>query len=185
MPRRQNLSTKQRKAAIQEKRAIKRGDIPPPDPGSKYHPKKRSQHGRGLPPVNEEKIQSARKLQSSFLKHSPSFLALQKELASTVPLPRSVPETAVYLPNEIMSLVDELGCPRRPKWRFDMTKKEVDLNEERGFAQWQITVQEKLAEWRGVSTESGPIPASEKTAIKSPTYYEQNLEVWRQLCDLF
>lgn len=170
------LSTKQKKANLQEKRAIKRGDIAPPEP-SRPIPK-RPQHGRPgtarLPPVNQDKIESARKLQSAFLKHSPAFLAHSKLLASTVPLPDPIPEDAKYLPQEVYTLPDDLGCPKRPKWRFDMAKKEVELNEEREFVRWHADTISKIDKWRNVEDE-------DLSRVKSPTYYERNLEVWRQL----
>ena len=182
MARKKPISNKMRKTQLQEKRAVKRGDIPPPEP-SKPRPK-RPQHGRPgsarLPPVNENKIEVARKLQSSFLKLSPSFLALSKQIASIVPLLRPIPPSSRHLPMGLFEVSDDLGCPRRPKWRFDMTKREVELNEERAFTQWQKEALTKLDKWRGVANnaEEGYVSPSN---IKSPSYFEQNLEVWRQL----
>lgn len=65
-----------------------------------------------------------------------------------------------------------------------MTKKEVEVNEERQFQVWLEGAKTKMQAWRGMSLESTEdrILSGE---IKSPSYFELNLEVWRQLCALF
>ncbi|KAF8313837.1 P-loop containing nucleoside triphosphate hydrolase protein [Clavulina sp. PMI_390] len=186
MPRRKPVSAKQRKAQLQEKRAIKRGDLPPPDPSTARRPnKKRPGHANvrnNLPRDSNEvdKVQAARKLQSAFMKPSPSFLDLSKRIAASRALPRPLPQEVVYPPPELMNPASDLGCPRRPKWRFDMSKKEVEVNEERQFEVWLKGAKTKIAEWRGIDLESTEdrIATGE---IKSPSYFELNLEVWRQL----
>lgn len=185
MPRRKPASTKQRKAQIQEKRAIKRGDIPAPDPSTTRRTlSKRPGHGRPgqavRDPAQIDKVQAARKLQSAFMKPSPSFLDLSKRLAASVPLPRPISPDALHPSSDIWDVPDDLGCPRRPKWRFDMTKKEVEVNEERQFEGWLKTAKQRIEKWRGLGLES----TEERIAsgeIKSPSYFELNLEVWRQL----
>lgn len=37
---------------------------------------------------------------------------------------------------------------RRPKWRYDQTKKEVEKNEEGMFAKWLAAVDSEVDEWR-------------------------------------
>lgn len=187
MPRKKPASAKQRKAQLQEKRAIKRGDHPPPDPSISRRPnRKRPGNGRApgqaaRDPAQADKVQAARKLQSAFMKPSPSFLDLSKRLAASVPLPRPIPADALHPSSEIWDVPDDLGCPRRPKWRFDMAKKEVEVNEERQFDTWLKTAKGKVEKWRGLELESTEerIVSGE---VKSPSYFELNLEVWRQLC---
>ncbi|KDQ14426.1 hypothetical protein BOTBODRAFT_32560 [Botryobasidium botryosum FD-172 SS1] len=191
--RRKPISTKQRKAELQLKRAIKRGDVSPPPPQSaKSRGKKRripiGSGGAAQDPavaaLAANRIESSRKLQSAFLRLSPSFLALAKQIASTVPLPRPIPDSARYLPEAISSPRSALTCPKRPKWRYDMEKKEVEKNEEAVFKVWERDVSEKIEAWRkggeedSAGTEAG---AQSESAPRSPTYYERNLEVWRQL----
>lgn len=38
--------------------------------------------------------------------------------------------------------------PRRPKWRYEMSKKEVEMNEEGVFKKWLSGCDEVIAEWR-------------------------------------
>lgn len=179
MPRRKPLSTKQRKAQLQEKRAIKRGEVPPKPLQSQS---KRRGHASYTP--QNEKITAARKLQSAFVRPSPSFLDLSKQLAATVPLQRPLPHENIYLPSDLLNAPHDLDCPRRPKWRYDMTKKEVEINEERQFGAWLKATKSKFDAWRGVdlqSTEDHVLSGK----IRSPSYFELNLEVWRQLWAVF
>lgn len=187
-PRKVAFSAKQRRAQLLEKRAIKRGDIEAPDPSdvSRRTKKKRvAHHGRTvtLPPGAvdpEERAQAARKLQSSFLKPSRSFLDLSQLLASTVPLPRPLPSDALYPSSSLWDANDDIGCPRRPKWRFDSTKAHVEDNEKRQYEQWLEEAKGKINTWRGAELESSE-ERIESGEVKSPSYFETNLEVWRQL----
>ena len=191
MARKKPASAKQRKAQLQEKRAVKRGDLPAPEP-SRPRPK-RPGHGRAPEPRDPnqvDKIQAARKLQSAFLKPSAPFLEMSKHLAASIHLPRPIPDTArcpssLILSDEVLAtfdaITDELTCPKRPKWRFDHTKKEVETNEERTYEVWMQQTSTKMEKWRGADLE----PSEENVLsgqVKSPSYFELNLEVWRQLC---
>lgn len=98
-----------------------------------------------------------------------------------MPLPRPISSDTIYASPDLWDVPDDIGCPRRPKWRFDMTKKEVEVNEERQFESWLDSAKAKIETFRGVSLES----TEERVAsgeVKSPSYFELNLEVWRQLC---
>lgn len=192
MPRKKPASAKQRKVQLQEKRAVKRGDLPPPEP-SRPRPK-RPQQGRRNPdardPGQVDKVQAARKLQSAFLKPSASFLDITKHLAGSVLLPRPIPESARYpsafFPSSSAShnleniSSEELTCPKRPKWRFDQSKKEVETNEERQYQIWMGQTRTKMDQWRGVGQDSSE-ENIRSGRVKSPSYFELNLEVWRQL----
>jgi hypothetical protein len=192
---------------MQEKRAVKRGDAPPPEPKAK--PPRKTRHGPtgrslGAGP-SAANVDSARKLQSAFVKVGADFLEATKILASETPLPRPMPENASLFPADLISAPqttpsssDRLTCPKRPKWRFDMTKKEVEKNEEGLFKKWLDQMDGIVDNWRherngeessddGSSDET---PGSRKGSTRvtphlvprAPPHFERNLEVWRQLC---
>jgi hypothetical protein len=192
-PRRKPTSTRQKKADQQLKRAIKRGDVPQPGPKETPHNRKRRTGPTGRTvgePGNEAQIESARKLQSAFIQLPPKFLEETRNLASSLPLTRPIPyEHAIFHdfgydgdPN-----IAPLSCPKRPKWRFEMSKLEVERNEEGYFKKWLSETDQILVDWQNkqasaITTESvePPLPSMPR----SPTYFERNLEVWRQLCVL-
>jgi hypothetical protein len=196
MPRRKPTSTKQLKADRQLKRAVKRGDIPPPDPSSKQprRPRKGALIRVGQ---TQNVIESSRKLQSTFIKLPPTFLEDTKLLASLLVLPRPIPQGAALLTNnktggEDDVLLGQLSCPRRPKWRFDMTKTEVEKNEEGLHKKWITQMDQIVEDWQKGSinpkeSQDGDgadddQPRKVLQMPRSPTYFERNLEVWRQLC---
>ncbi|KIJ40336.1 hypothetical protein M422DRAFT_174008 [Sphaerobolus stellatus SS14] len=185
MPRRKPASAKQRKAQLQEKRAIKRGDIPVPPPQPKPHGRKGPGRSALEDPL-KEKDPSSKRLQSAFLKVEPAFLERSRQIASNEALSRSLSADAVILREQDVGLSSDsseaaqLTCPRRPKWRFDMSKKEVEANEEGLYKKWIAETDEHIKSWM----ESRSLETSEpeqEDIPGSPTYYERNLEVWRQL----
>ncbi|KAL1670708.1 hypothetical protein GGF50DRAFT_42024 [Schizophyllum commune] len=116
------------------------------------------------------------RLESSFIRLSPEFLEITKKRASDTPLPRPIPASHAIFPSEQSSTEGYVSCPRRPKWRYDQTKTEVEKNEEGLFRKWLAEADEKIngfADASDVLSAEGP--------IRSPCYYERNLEVWRQL----
>ncbi|KAI5898014.1 P-loop containing nucleoside triphosphate hydrolase protein [Schizophyllum commune H4-8] len=116
------------------------------------------------------------RLESSFIRLSPEFLEITKKRASDTPLPRPIPASHAIFPSEQSSADGYVSCLRRPKWRYDQTKTEVEKNEEALFRKWLAEADEKIngfADASDVLRADGP--------IRSPCYYERNLEVWRQL----
>lgn len=203
MPRRKPVSGKQRKEQLQEKRAIKRGDIekPPPTTSKRRPPVGRSQAQLRARVHSDDpnistaannaaaKIESSRKLQSAFRKVSPEFLALWKEKASNDVLPRPIPGQSKYFPIDLVEQphARDLSTPKRPKWRYDMSKKEVERNEEGMFDKWRTDMEDKVDAWRNSAVaimgegEEAEAAAKRAVTMRSPTFYEQNIEVWRQL----
>ncbi|THV07519.1 P-loop containing nucleoside triphosphate hydrolase protein [Dendrothele bispora CBS 962.96] len=167
MPRKKPTSTRKKKEEQQLKRAVKRGDAPPP-PKKPQHSKKYLAARSGPSAASD----SSRKLQSSFIKLSADYLDKTKALASNTPLIRPIPSNAILLP---MHVTDQgpLTCLRRPKWRFEMSKKEVERNEEGVFKKWMKQMDEIVDQWQNNDNHPSTPP--------SPTYFERNLEVWRQL----
>lgn len=190
MPKRP-VSGKQHKAELQLKRAIKRGEVPPPE--HKPTQKRRTKDVKSTPgrsarqQLSSGTVESAQKLQSSFHKLSPAFLDKTKHLAATLPLPR--PLTRIRLQPFVGSdKAAALTCPKRPKWRFDMSKNEVEKNEEGLFKKWIAHTDSIVSSWvedgvvnehdSGVALEAEAEPT---TMPRSTTYFERNIEVWRQL----
>lgn len=208
------MSNKQRKAELQLKRAIKRGDVeaPPPKPNEK-----RRTYGARVGNAANVTSQSTgvgtRKLESRFLKLSNEWLDHAKLVASTTALERPIPFKLAVLDtnsfNEIPSISESvesrsedtnnavivgskprsngvLVAPRRPKWRYDQTKKEVEKNEEGLFSKWLQETDQIVDHWRKAAThEASNTPTDDGNPNdifeRSPTYFERNLEVWRQL----
>lgn len=197
MPRRKPLSGKQKKEQQQIKRAIKRGDLPPPEPTKKPSRKRRlvkiGPTGKIVGRQNSDAaIASARKLQSAFIKLPPRFLEETKAIASTVPLTRPIPYDVAlchdFSADGLTTGQDALLCPKRPKWRFDMSKIEVEHNEEGVFKKWLAHADQLVEKWQANREPESPNPDETESryeaaplAPPSPTYFERNLEVWRQL----
>lgn len=218
--RKKPASAKQRKAKLQHQRAIKRGDAEP-DPPKDHKPRKPSArtHTRpqdpstsasaGLTPEHlkaQQIIASARRLQSSFVKLSPALLERSKILADRVLLTRPIPPDAAIWKLTSGRMEDskeeairkEMSCMRRPKWKYEQTKKEVEKNEEGVYAKWLDRMDGLVQSWveaadearrAGLEVEDGDrdpeLPPKEDEGVPpSPTIFERNLEVWRQLCVL-
>ncbi|KAI1789795.1 P-loop containing nucleoside triphosphate hydrolase protein [Ganoderma leucocontextum] len=200
MQRRKPFSAKQRKEQLQLKRAIKRGDVSPPPP-SKPDRHKKGRRGNILPSTTRTAAaDSTRRLESSFVKLPPAFLEKTKVLASTLPLARPIPPELAILPDvdKPLSAADPLACPRRPKWRYDMSKREVEANEEGLFNKWLYQTDATVNAWCNPGTHDAPQSSSAPVAHSeganrrdsgaiadqmplAPTSFERNLEVWRQL----
>lgn len=202
MPRKRITSTKQLKADRLLKRAVKRGDAPAPDPAAKKpkRPRKGGPKNRSAVPPSQSSqnaVESSRKLQSAFIKLPPSFLEDTKLLASSLILPRPIKPEDALLPAGMIGEEDDamnklLTCPKRPKWRFDMSKKEVETNEEGLHKKWITQMDEIVSDWQKgpeepnstaeqTEEEEAIKPEEPKQMPRSPTYFERNLEVWRQL----
>ncbi|KAJ6604808.1 hypothetical protein DFH09DRAFT_1123865 [Mycena vulgaris] len=172
-PRKRPTSSTKKKAATKLKRAVKRGDVPaePKQPVNRKH--------RG-PPVSDA-VQSSRKLQSAFVTLPALFLEQTKVLAARLSLTRPIPNQVRRFPSIDVDVESTLTCPRRPKWRFDMSKIEVERNEEGLFAKWLSQTDQSIEKWQE-QWQSPPDNDGQVTTMpRSTTYFERNLEVWRQL----
>lgn len=200
MQRRKPFSAKQRKEQLQLKRAIKRGDVSPPPP-SKPDRRKKRRTGNTLPSTTRPAAaDTTRRLESSFVKLSPAFLEKTKVLASALSLARPIPPRLAILPDVDKpqgSGADALACPRRPKWRYDISKREVEANEEGLFKKWLSQTDATVNAWCNLNNQDAPQISSAPVAPPegdqrdlgaiasqmppAPTSFERNLEVWRQL----
>ncbi|TFY70544.1 hypothetical protein EVG20_g2451 [Dentipellis fragilis] len=185
MPRRKPASNKQRKAELQLKRARKRADAQPDGAQLSSHHSKPS-------PSAQPAVVSARRLQSAFLKLSPDLLEQSKVLSARLPLPRPLlSHVAIWPVNSDRidaekedEMRTQMSCMKRPKWRYEMTKKEVEKNEEGLFAKWIAKTDQTVDDWVHAAEERRvqlADTAVEETMPPSPSIFERNLEVWRQL----
>ncbi|QRW24653.1 50S ribosome-binding GTPase [Rhizoctonia solani] len=174
MPRRKPFSAKQRKAQLQEKRAIKRGDLPGPIVDTNIKRTKKKAGGRRPATDSDAAVATAnraRMLISSFLKPSPQFLEASKKAASTEILVRPIPESSAILSPGICEVSDQ-----------GLT---FEKNEEGLFAKWIAQTDEAINTWRQANLV--PVQGTTESILPAPTYYERNIEVWRQLwrvCEL-
>lgn len=189
MPRRKPQSAKQKKLHLQDKRAVKRGDLTPADLAASStrlsNPKARFRN-------SEPQAADTKKLQSRFVTVSPEYLETTRNLAHSDTLIRPIPTKNALFPIELLERdVDKrLTCPARPKFRYDMTKKEVEKNEEGWFKRWMDTTGEIMDAWiEGAEKPVLAIEAEEASGSgeeaaewpRSVSWFETNLEVWRQL----
>lgn len=178
MTRRKPQSTKQRKAQLQIQRAVKRGDIPPPPKPAAQQ--KRASHAakRGLANVNSGSGVETKMLESRFMNRlDRTWLENARNVASNTVLVRPIPTSATILDASGLSGPNgkDLAAPRRPKWRYDQTKAEVEKNEEGIFTRWLGDTDAIIEKWRT------PEHNGSEANKRSPTYFERNLQVWRQL----
>ena len=186
MPRRKPASAKQRKAQLQDRRALKRGDI------DQLPVKPKASRRAATSSTNAEP--SSRRLQSRFISVTPAYLVLTRDLAHNVPLLRPIPASSAVFPIEILTGRDQEGkltCPARPRFRFEQSKKEVEMNEEGMFKKWLVGAEGVMKAWvEGKDEEEAKDPVAEgeedseegdQKWPRSPSWFETNLEVWRQL----
>jgi hypothetical protein len=61
-----------------------------------------------------------------------------------------------------------IDFPKRPKWSYDMKKEQVEQQEEDAFQAWKQAIYEKYGD-------------NQQDGSRQLSWFEQNLEVWRQL----
>ncbi|KAG1762922.1 P-loop containing nucleoside triphosphate hydrolase protein [Suillus occidentalis] len=191
-------SGKQRKAELQLKRAVKRGDIAPPEAQPRRKNFRRPPklgHSLDARLLADDASRAARKLQSQFVKLDPGFLETTKHLAATLPLTRPISADACLLGiDHAQSGSDQLSVPRRPKWKYTMSKDDVDANEQGYFRRWMTQTDAIVERWHNQNNQSvasgtdlgSAGPSDPDSAVQDkmpcpPTHFERNLEVWRQL----
>jgi hypothetical protein len=192
MPRRKPASAKQKKLYLQDKRAVKRGDLDVSELLTPAHkpsnPKSRFQKSD---PRDVEDV--SRKLQSKFVTVSSEYLERTRNLAHSEALIRPIPAEYALFPIELLERDQRkrLTCPSRPKFRYDMTKKEVEKNEEGWFRKWMKSTEEIMDDWidgedeekavTGEESEDAAEVGEKASWPRSVSWFETNLEVWRQL----
>ncbi|GHJ88881.1 hypothetical protein NliqN6_5283 [Naganishia liquefaciens] len=189
MPRRKPASAKQKKAAIQEHRAIKRGDyVESTKESGKTRGKPVIGRSTALGTVDWKARAKAKELQSSFVGLSKEYIEAANNRAFNDTLPRPLTrDAAIYkspvqleddpaLRKRVRELEGSLWCPNRPKWRHTMAKNELDRNEQLQFSRWLEGMDAIHEEYMAL-----PTGDEEKDDTRSPSFFERNLSVWRQL----
>ncbi|KAI0652064.1 hypothetical protein C8Q79DRAFT_922634 [Trametes meyenii] len=190
--RHQNFSHKKRREQMMLKRAVKRGDVPAPPPSRPDRRVRKPRNARNDDPSADIQAEAARRLQSAFIKLPPQFVKDTEILSATLSLTRPIPLEAAILadidsnPSAAggpSSLEGGLSCPQRPKWRYDMTKDELEANEEARFQQWLAQTDATAHAWCNTdsTTDSNTEGSELEQMPHAPTTFERNLEVWRQL----
>ncbi|EJD03778.1 P-loop containing nucleoside triphosphate hydrolase protein [Fomitiporia mediterranea MF3/22] len=211
MPRRKPISAKQRKAELQVKRAIKRGDTVPENISSSRASNTSSRRGgrgpRGNKESNRSNVDASRRLESSYVKFSRDFLEEAKRKASILTATRPIPIEKLLLPlhaeQDVISAsratghTRQLNVLKRPKWNYDMSKKEVENNEAALFKRWLDETDQIMQSWKidkrdpdGLKDQTEAVESqtttcntqdSSESMPYAPPLFERNLEVWRQL----
>jgi hypothetical protein len=193
---------------MKDKRAVKRGELDPSDVRVPSHPTRANRPGNSIGTTTTRRADPSNpsnliitKLQSKFTALTPAYLDRTRDLAHTVSLPRPLQVGNAIFPVEWMERDEgRLTCPSRPKFRYGQTKKEVERNEEGMFARWvsgtrsfvEVWVEDRSQEEEGqIEEEMADREEAEEEEegdgekawgqLRSPTWFETNLEVWRQL----
>ncbi|KAI9282231.1 hypothetical protein BY458DRAFT_543950 [Sporodiniella umbellata] len=110
-------------------------------------------------PGSSEESKAKNRLKSVFEK-MPAQAIEKEKLKSMKPLQR-LPKTCLEIPQ--VQFEETIEFPKRPYWDYDMTKEQVEEKEQVAFQSWLDSIQEKYGTGEEMS------------------WYERNLEVWRQL----
>ncbi|BEI85717.1 hypothetical protein CcaverHIS002_0600040 [Cutaneotrichosporon cavernicola] len=175
-PRHVAFSHKQKKLQLQTKRAIKRGE--------EVEVLEHGKNGR----IRLDRSHKARseahgglELFSRFIAIPHDYVARTRDAAWNDQLPRPLPDSVASFP---MSLVDNptgvnLSVPSRPRFNTGQSKREVEQNEEAVFEAWLQGARDVVEGWVDGADMDSFNPDS--TPVRSPSSFETNLEVWRQL----
>ncbi|GAA5880041.1 hypothetical protein JCM1840_007135, partial [Sporobolomyces johnsonii] len=199
MARKKPTSGKARKVQLQQKRATKAANyVPTPFPADLDSPAASSppSTSRNVPRQQHQRYRTAEqrerddkhegrmKLESRFIRLPKHVQEHHRNVAATDILTRPIDdELGVLRVEELQPKGEEaerLTCPKRPKWSYNQSKKEVEKNEEGVFRKWLTETDEalaKLSSFPPSAHDDDPTPA----ITFSPTFYERNLNVWRQL----
>ncbi|KIY67195.1 P-loop containing nucleoside triphosphate hydrolase protein [Cylindrobasidium torrendii FP15055 ss-10] len=189
MHRRKITSTNKKKEDQKLRKAIKRGEAEPPPKPTRTQKRK-----KGLVQTRRSQVaDDGNKLHSSFLRLSPEFLQTSLYLSASLPLQRPIDIRKCILELPDVNTLQRLTCPRRPPWNFDMSKKEVEKGEEGVFRKWPAQTDKLVQHWQDLAPEGAvevdppairdpDLPSDPPSTMpRSTTYFERNIEVWRQL----
>lgn len=196
-------------AALLEHRQLKRGEIVAEETSTSKKRRAGDKNFRSKSLRNDtidlDSRQKARQLQSSwkYIAVSNEYLEQCQELAWSKALPRPIPASqAAYVsipdrePNPTLrgraqEFDSQLECPKRPKWKYGVSKKELERNEEGNFAKWldatdnvqsdYLDLDQELISKEDEDDQDQPTQDEPQPLVRSPSIYERNLQVWRQL----
>ncbi|XP_065221242.1 guanine nucleotide-binding protein-like 1 [Planococcus citri] len=151
------FSAKQKKLQLQAKRHKKQGLL--------EHQSDDSERSRDQPRVqkiNQQPTTAAGKSNRyalQFFKETNEEIQQRKEQARQAIVPVTEEELEIDIDNYFLP---ELDFPKRPLWDYEMTKEEIDLQENRYFREYLAGIEKQFP-------------------LKDLSYFELNLETWRQL----
>ncbi|GAA5922261.1 hypothetical protein JCM1841_001386 [Sporobolomyces salmonicolor] len=203
MARKKPTSGKARKVLLQQKRATKAANhVPTPFPADldstaatsapspsrsvsrQQHQHQQQRHRTAEQRERDDKHEGRMKLESRFIRLPKHIQEHHRNVAATDILRRPIDEELGVLRVEELQPKGEeaerLTCPKRPKWSYNQSKKEVEKNEEGVFRKWLSETDETLAKLSSFPSSAHDDDPTAATAF-SPTFYERNLNVWRQL----
>ncbi|KAK8850508.1 hypothetical protein IAR55_004426 [Kwoniella newhampshirensis] len=202
MPRRKPNSHKQKKLQMKTKALLHKGEISQADYDQFQRSSQAKKRWTPAPAKSGDPssmVITNRKLQSRFTALSSDFLTRTRDLAFSETLPRPLDGDSAIFPMGLLSgrdTEDKLTCPSRPRFRHGQTKKEVEKNEEGAFKRWLRGVEDIMEGWVDGVDEEVPekhrvddepdhiVDAEVEEDViwpRGPTWFETNLEVWRQL----
>ncbi|CAO3634866.1 unnamed protein product [Cunninghamella blakesleeana] len=120
---------------------------------------------------HDSKDPRTKRLISRFEKLSPEAIQ-NARLKSMQPFKRQ-PKTCLEV--SVEDLQPYIDFPKRPKWDYNMNKQQVEEQEEKAFQEWKQAINEKYGSIYDNDDNTN------NDSINQLSWYEQNLEVWRQL----
>ncbi|KAH8826833.1 P-loop containing nucleoside triphosphate hydrolase protein [Flagelloscypha sp. PMI_526] len=189
MPRAKPTNVTGLKARKKLARAVKRGDAEAPDPEiaiAKRRGVKRALAHSDSP----QAMEASKKLYSSDMRAPKEYLRYTREVTSNLPLTRPVTTDKVFLDEQEFlvgssSELKKLTLPQRPPWTYETTKEELERTEEMSYAKWIAATDALITSSASTRLEEDN-RNDQETHPEFPrplniTYFERNLEVWRQL----
>lgn len=134
---------------IQEERALKKG-LPLPHPGVDST-RTNSRYVQGTTKSPHPPTAARASLASKFIDLSPEFVLASRTTALTEPLPRPLPSGSSSFPRGWLDAGKgkaPMRVPMRPAWTYEMTKTEVEANEEEAHARWLAECAAIVDEWK-------------------------------------
>ncbi|XP_029649152.1 guanine nucleotide-binding protein-like 1 [Octopus sinensis] len=166
MPRKKPFSVKQKKKQLQDKRERQRSQT---ERKGKYYNSTSSDSEPQAPPrvakLNEQPIKSSdirsNRYRLQFFQESKEEIEKNKKLARQPYTPVSekdleVDLETIYLPGSVLDI------PKRPPWDYNLSKEQLDAKEEEYFKKYLDNIHSQYSP-------------------KELSYFELNLETWRQL----
>ncbi|CAO1615458.1 unnamed protein product [Parajaminaea phylloscopi] len=140
--------------------------------------------------------------ESQFSKLSPKDLERMNLVATYTPLQRPIPphfavldperiegkagaaragspDAGTFTPTSSSESDADLTLPKKPRWRHDMSIKEVQSNEESVFSNWLQDMDAKLRSTAAPALAKDASPAEPRCLL--PGLFERNVQVYRQL----
>jgi hypothetical protein len=179
-PRHIAYSAKQKKEYLQLKRAMKRGEI---DADETLLPKSNGRTKIDKTSTSRsEAVHDALELRSKFTSVPRDYVERTRVAAWDDELERPLLDLATVFPLELVDnpAGKDLTVPSRPAFHAGQSKREVEDAEEEEFRKWRYATREIVDSWTN-GTEENENDTSSASTLRSPSRFEINIEVWRQL----